>query len=66
MTNSSNTQPIKILQRTYDLPVLEGESLKQLQTTIQSRQALTKTGEEMVEVIVEREEEVPLMMSWWS
>mgnify|MGYP001286624903 CR=1 FL=1 len=71
MTNSSNTQPIKILQKTYHLPVLAGDSLKQLQTTIQSCQALIKTGEEVVdqivevevetivEVWVERQEEVP-------
>jgi len=59
MTNSGNTQPIKILQKTYHLPVMAGDNLKQWQTTIQSRQALITSGEEEVEVIVDREEEVP-------
>jgi len=69
MTNPAS-QPVKILQKTYHLPVLTGENLKEIQTTIQQRQSLIKTGEEEVveqvevevevleDVIVHREEQV--------
>ena len=66
----TNTQPVKILERTYHLPVLTGENLKQIQSTLQERQALIKTGEQVVveqvevevevleDVIVERQEQI--------
>ena len=57
MANPS-TQPVKILQKTYHLPVLTGENLKEIQTTIQKRQNLIKTGEEEVVEQVEVEVEV--------
>ncbi|WP_353260035.1 hypothetical protein [Prochlorothrix hollandica] len=53
------TQPIKILQRTYHLPVLTGDSLKQLQASIQNRQQAIRTGEEIVVVQVQQQEQVP-------
>jgi len=50
MANPS-TQPVKIFQRTYELPSLAGGQIQSIQNNIQTRQNLIQSGQKVVEVI---------------
>jgi formylglycine-generating enzyme required for sulfatase activity len=47
-SSKSDTRRIKILENTYELPVLAGENLKQIQEGIRERQQAIQSGEALV------------------
>jgi formylglycine-generating enzyme required for sulfatase activity len=52
-SSKSDTRRIKILENTYELPVLAGENLKRIQEGIRERQQAIQSGKQVFERIVE-------------
>jgi hypothetical protein len=49
---AENTQPVKILEKTYHLPLLRNEHLHRIQARLRDRQRIIQTGKRSVPALL--------------